>query len=137
MEFEVKAPILGFEEIKRMKLEKIDDLFMTLKNCDGEDGAPSFTLVNPYLLREFAFEIPMAMKLLLELQDNTNLLVLNIMIVHDPIESSTINFLAPVLFNFDNQSMGQVVLDSSRYPDYGLTEMISNFIVQNEEAPDA
>lgn len=132
MEFEVKSPILGFENIEKMNLDKIDDLFMTLKNAN-EDESPSFTLVNPYLLRSYEFEIPMALKLLLELKDDTNLLVLNIMIVHQPIETSTVNFLAPVLFNFDNRSMGQVVLDSSRYQNYGLTETISNFLQQENE----
>lgn len=136
MEFEVKSPILGFESIKSMKLEKVDDLFMKLKNSEGD--SPVFTLVNPFLLREYDFEVPLAMKLLLDLKDDTNLLVLNIMIIHSPLENSTINFLAPVIFNFDNQTMGQIVLESHRYPDYGLAETISSFFNQESTpAPEA
>lgn len=131
MEFEVKLPILGFEDLKKMRLEKIDDLFMRLENPD--DGVPSFTLINPFAIRDYDFDAPAASKALLELKENTNLLVLNIMIVNNPIEESTINFLAPIIFNFDNNTMGQIVLDSSKYPHYGITERIANFMNSDDE----
>jgi len=131
MEFEVKAPILGFENVKRMKLEKIDDLFMRLKNCDEE--TPSFTLVNPFMLRDYQFETPIAFKVLLDIKDETNYLILNIMILHKPLENSSVNFIAPLVFNFDNNTMGQVVLDSTKFPDYGLAETISKYIYNEEE----
>lgn len=126
MEFEVKAPILGFDNVKRMSLEKIDDLFMKLKNLDEE--TPTFTLVNPFMLREYEIDAPIAFKCLLDLKEDTNLLVLNIMIIHTPLENSTINFIAPLVFNFDNKTMGQVVLDSNRFTEYGLAETMSKFI---------
>ena len=133
MEFEVKSPILGFESVRTVKLEKIDDLFMKLNNAHAD--MPIFTLVNPFLLREYDFEVPLATKLLLDLKDDTNLLVLNIMITHTPLENSTINFLAPVIFNFDNKTMGQVVLESNRYPNYGLAEVISSFFSEDIPTP--
>ncbi len=133
MEFEVKSPILGFESVRTVKLEKIDDLFMKLNNAHAD--MPIFTLVNPFLLREYDFEVPLATKLLLDLKDDTNLLVLNIMIIHTPLENSTINFLAPVIFNFDNKTMGQVVLESNRYPNYGLAEVISSFFSEDIPTP--
>ncbi len=133
MEFEVKAPILGFETISRMSLEKIDDLFMKLKNLD--EDTPSFTLVNPFMLREYEIEMPLAFKCLLDLKEDSNVLILNIMIIHSPLENSTVNFIAPVVFNFDNKTMGQVVLDSSRFPDYGLADVISNFISKDSTQP--
>ena len=65
MIFEVKSPILGFEDyVVKMKLEKIDEIFMRLSNVD----APAPVLVlwsNPFILREYDFEVPVAMKLLL------------------------------------------------------------------------
>lgn len=133
MEFEVKSPILGFESVRTVKLEKIDDLFMKLENAHAD--MPTFTLVNPFLLREYDFEVPLATKLLLDLKEDTNLLVLNIMIIHTPLENSTINFLAPVIFNFDNKTMGQVILESNRYPNYGLAEVISSFFSEDIPAP--
>lgn len=136
MEFVVKSPILGFEHIEKMKLERIskdDETFMQLKSC-GDDGI-SFTLVNPYAMRgDYEFEIPAPIRALLELSTKTNtdtnstkLVTLNIVCIKEPIEESTVNFLAPLLFNFDNATMAQVVLESFRYENFGLSEPISKF----------
>ncbi|RAX57916.1 flagellar biosynthesis protein FliW [Helicobacter monodelphidis] len=135
LEFEVKSPILGFEDVACMTLERIDDLFMRLRNRDAE--APSFTMVNPYMLRQYEFEIPIALKILLDIQEKTNLLVLNMMVITNPLERSTVNFLAPVLFNFDNKTMGQVVLETSRYPAYGIEEPISSFFIEEGDPSDS
>lgn len=128
MEFEVKSPILGFENVSRMKLEKIDDIFMRLDNISGD--LPSFTLVNPFALREYSFEIPTAIQVLLDIdeQKSKNILIANIMVVYKEIQDSTINFLAPLIFNFDNQTMAQVVLDILKYPEYSISEPISKFL---------
>ncbi len=136
MEFLVKSPILGFEHIQKMTLEKIakdDETFMQLKSC-GDDGI-SFTLVNPYTMRtDYQFEIPSPIKALLELPGKTNidpantkLAILNIVCIREPIEESTVNFLAPLLFNFENLTMAQVILESFRYENFGLSEPISKF----------
>ena len=114
MVFDVKSPILGFEDVSKMKLEKIDDIFMRLSNTEAI--APVFVLINPFVLREYDFEVPTAIKLLLDLDTSKNILVANIMVMQNPIQNSTINFLAPVVFNFDNHTMAQVVLDSFKYP---------------------
>lgn len=128
MEFEVKSPILGFENVNSMRLEKIDDIFMRLNNID--DDLPSFTLVNPFALREYSFEVPTAIQVLLDIDDSksSNILIANIMVVCKNIEDSTINFLAPIVFNFDNKTMAQVVLDVMKYPNYDISEPISKFI---------
>ena len=141
MEFVVKSPILGFEHIQKMKLEKIakdDDTFMQLKSCEN-DGI-SFTLVNPYAMRsDYEFEIPSPIKALLELKGKTNidpqnskLVTLNIVCIKDPIEESTVNFLAPVLFNFENLTMAQVVLENFKDENFGLSEPISKFFDFNK-----
>ena len=136
MEFTVKSPILGFEYIQKMRLEKIDkddDVFMRLVSCEN-DGI-SFTLVNPYAIRaDYVFDIPTPVKVLLDLKSNSNIdtdqaqfAVLNIVRVNEPIEQSTVNFLAPIIFNFENQTMAQVVLESFKYDNFGLSEPISKF----------
>ena len=141
MEFVVKSPILGFEHIQKMKLEKIakdDDTFMQLKSCEN-DGI-SFSLVNPYAMRsDYEFEIPSPIKALLELKGKTNidpqnskLVTLNIVCIKDPIEESTVNFLAPVLFNFENLTMAQDVLENFKYENFGLSEPISKFFDFNK-----
>lgn len=132
MEFEVKSPILGFENVNKMKLEKIDEIFMKLTNANEE--MPTFTLVNPFALREYSFEIPSAIEVLLDLDETkSDILIANIVVVYKEIENSTINFLAPLVFNFKNHTMAQVVLDVMKYPQYSIAEPISNFIKKDQK----
>jgi flagellar assembly factor FliW len=125
MVFSVKAPILGFESIKEVELEKIDDFFVKFIS---KSDATTFTLINPFMLRPYEFDMPEYFRTLLDINENSNMLILNIMIIATPIETSTINFLAPLVFNVDNQTMAQVVLDANKYPEFGLMESISTFL---------
>ncbi|RDU54513.1 flagellar assembly protein FliW [Helicobacter sp. MIT 01-3238] len=133
MDFDIKSPILGFEDVSKMTLEKIDDIFMRLSNTDGT--APVFVLINPFALRQYDFEVPVAMELLLDLKNSKNILIANIMVMQTPIQNSTINFLAPLVFNFDNKTMAQIVLDSFKYPSYGIAEPISKWYKEGDENP--
>lgn len=126
MQFELKLPLFGFESITKMKLTKIDDIFMQLENED--DGKPSFTLINPFVLKAYEIEIPQATQNLLEIDDNSNILIFNIVVIHKPLDQSTINFAAPLIFNTDNQTMAQVILDGKAAQEHGIAESISNFM---------
>jgi len=130
MVFTVKSPIPGFAHIKTMELTKIDDFFMKLQS---EQDDTSFTLINPFLLRPYEFDIPTAYKELLAIDEKSELLVLNIMIISTPIEKSAINFIAPLVFNTTQKCMAQIMLDTIKYPHFGITESISNFL-NTEEA---
>ncbi|AHJ12360.1 MULTISPECIES: flagellar assembly protein FliW [Sulfurospirillum] len=125
MIFSVKAPIPGFETIKEVELEKIDEFFVKFIS---KSDPTTFTLINPFMLRPYEFEIPEYFRTLLEINEKSNILILNIMIIATPIETSTINFIAPLVFNVDNQSLAQVVLDANQHPDFGLMESISLFL---------
>jgi flagellar assembly factor FliW len=121
MKFKVVLPILGFEDIKEFELEKIDDNFYVLKS-----DKVTFTLINPFFIRaDYDFEISENEQKALEIDENTNFLVLNIMIVKKPFIESTVNFAAPLIFNLDKNLMGQVILE--KYP-YGLIEPLKNFV---------
>ncbi|MBE0496726.1 MAG: flagellar assembly protein FliW [Campylobacterales bacterium] len=130
MVFTVKSPIPGFPHITTMELIKIDDFFMRL---ESKDDSTSFTLLNPYMLREYNFEIPSYYKTLLEITDMTKVMVFNIMIIATPIEDSSVNFIAPLVFNTDTMSMAQILLDSEKHPDLGISQSIGSFL-QEEEA---
>lgn len=128
MEFEVKSPILGFENVAKMRLEKIDEVFLRLSNAALP--TPIFTLVNPFVLLDYSFEVPTAIEVLLDIKDlkSPKILTANIMVVYKDIADSTINFLAPLVFNFDNHTMAQVVLDAAKYPHYGIAVPLSRFL---------
>ena len=125
MIFSVKAPIPGFESIKEVELEKFDDFFVKFIS---KSDTTVFTLINPFMIRPYEFEVPEYFRALLDINEKTNILILNIMIIATPIETSTINFIAPLVFNVDNGSVAQVVLDANLYPDFCLMESISKYL---------
>jgi len=124
MQYQVKSTILGFENIGCVELHEIDELFSTLRSCDGNI---SFTLVNPYIVREYSFDLPTAIRVLLEINEDSKVVVYNIAVIQDPLDESCINFLAPLIFNQDNATMAQAVLDVKNHPGFGLAEPIKNF----------
>jgi flagellar assembly factor FliW len=125
MVFSVRSPIPGFDQIKTVELEQIDEFFMRLESCEDDTV---FMLVNPFMLREYDFEVPEYFKNILELEEGSNTLVYNIMIVSTPIETSVINFVAPLVFNADKKLVAQVLLDNNKYKDFGIMEKISDYL---------
>jgi len=124
MKFDIMTPLLGFEDLKQVTLEKFDENFMKMQSVDNENI--SFTLINPFVLREYDFEIPQQIQDLLELNEESNLLVYNIVLIQNPIENSIINLIGPLLFNTDSQKAIQIVLPEST--NYGVAEKISTFL---------
>ena len=124
MKFDVSVPLLGFDDLKSVELNKIDDIFMKMQSL--EDEHISFTLINPFILRDYDFEVPDATKDLLGITNDSNLLVLNIVLVQTPIENSIINFIGPLVFNTDTNKVAQIILQEST--SYGVAEKISTFL---------
>ena len=125
MSYNVRGELLGFPETLNVEIIEIDELFSTLQDANNENI--SFTIVNPYLLREYSFDIPTDAKVLLEINAESKLSVYNILVVQKPLEKSVINFLAPIIINHDNNKLAQVVLDPVRHPDFGMAESIESF----------
>ena len=109
-----------------LEIVEIDNMFATLKDVDNE--SISFTLVNPYVLREYSFDVPIAIQTLLEINENSKIKVYNIVVIQQPLEKSQVNFLAPIIVNEDNKKLAQLVLDQTEYPDFGVAQSISEFI---------
>ena len=124
MKFDIAGPLLGFESLKQVELQKVDDIFMKMQSV--EDEHISFTLIDPFVLREYDFEVPDAIQELLEITDESNLLVLNIVLIQTPIEDSIVNFIGPILFNTDVNKAAQIILQEST--NYGVAEKISTFL---------
>ncbi|MEA3523534.1 MAG: flagellar assembly protein FliW, partial [Campylobacterota bacterium] len=105
------------------------DIFMRLQSVDAVE--PSFTLINPFILRDYEFDIPSILQEKLEIDDNSNLLIFNIVMIQKPIEKSTVNFVAPLIFNTDTQVMAQMIINDNQ--DYGVTEVISSFLPKEHD----
>lgn len=125
MAYNVRGQILGFGETKEVEINLIDELFSTMIDTGNENI--SFTLVTPYLLREYSFDLPLDIKALLEISESSKIGVYNILVIQKPLEKSTINFLAPIVINYDNNSLTQAVLDPKNHPDFGMAESIESF----------
>lgn len=127
----VKCPILGFEETKNMEFIPVDDIFVRLKSTDGRDF--TFIVIDAQLIRPgYNFDIPLYYQQILGLEKDSNRQAFVIMALHEDINDSTLNFLAPILINWDNNSLAQVILDSSAYPEFSQMDKISNYLSQNK-----
>jgi len=115
MKFKVKKPIAGFENVKEVELEKKDNDFAILKD---ENGNILFTLINPFSLKkDFEFDVPADIKALLDLNEDSKVYVYLNVVKKNPTEESLINFKAPFIFNTNNQTCAQVILDEEEiYP---------------------
>jgi len=125
MRYNVRGEILGFSDTKSVSIVQVDELFHTMVDADDENI--SFTIVNPYLLREYSFDIPSDVKIILEINDKSKLSVYNILVIQKPLEKSAINFLAPIIVNHDNNKLMQIILDPKKNPDFGMAETIESF----------
>ncbi len=125
MIFTLKHPLAGFENIQTMELTQIDEYFYKL---ESKEEKISFTLIDPFKLRDYEFDLPVYYKILLDAKEDSKLLTLNMMIVSNPTENSTINFMAPIVFNMDNNYAVQTLLDTIKYPDFGIAERIEKYL---------
>ncbi len=123
--YEIKSTILGFENMRHVEIHEIDELFSTMQDCDNENI--SFTILNPNRLREYAFDLPLEIKALLEIDEESKITVFNIVVIQEPLENSTVNFLAPIIINSDNNTVAQAVLQHKNHPDFGMAESIKSF----------
>ncbi|WP_455757608.1 flagellar assembly protein FliW [Sulfurimonas sp.] len=124
MKFDICIPLLGFENVTQVELLKIDDIFMKMNSTTDEHI--SFTLIDPFVLREYDFEVPQNVQDALEINKDSNLLILNIVLIQTPIEESIVNFIGPLIFNTDNNKATQIILSDSTK--YGVAEKISDFL---------
>lgn len=126
MIFEVKSPILGLEQVQNVKFEQIDEMFASITCMDSPDI--KLYLANPYLLREYSFNVPRYISLLLNVDGGSNLFVYNVMMMQQPLKNSRVNFLAPIVFNSDNMTCAQIALSIREYPDFKVSDEISKYV---------
>lgn len=127
----VKCPILGFEDTKTMEFSKVDEFFYKLKSLDGGDF--SFVLIDPQVIRPgYDFDIPTYFQELLGLSKESNRQGFVIVALHKEMSESSLNFLAPIVVNWDNNSLAQVILDPAAYPDFLQADKISNYLKKEE-----
>lgn len=115
--FDFVLPIIGFDELKRFVIldPNPDTMFKWLQSI--EDPTLSFPIISVSAL-DYDYSISLSDSVVndLEIKNSESLLVMNITsIPQDNPKGTTINLLAPIVFNVDNQKAGQIVLSGSGY----------------------
>ena len=115
--FNFVMPIIGFDMLHKFIIldPNKDTLFKWLQSI--EDPALAFPIISVSALNlDYTIDLPDNIVETLDIKNVESVLVMNITsIPQDNPKGTTINLLAPLIFNLDNQNAAQVVLSGSGY----------------------
>ena len=115
--FTFEIPIIGFDSLKKFVLLDVnqDSFFKWLQAV--EDPGLAFPVVSVFSMGfDYSVDLPDSVVEKLKISNVESLLVMNIAsIPQDNPQGTTINLLAPLVFNLDEQVAGQVILSGSGY----------------------
>ncbi len=115
--FDFVLPIIGFDDLHKFVIidPSQDTLFKWLQSVEEPDLA--FPIISVASLDyDYSIDLTDSVIKSLDITNADSLLVMNITsIPQDNPRGTTINLLAPLIFNLDNQTAGQVVLSGSGY----------------------
>ncbi len=115
--FNFVLPIIGFDELSKYIVldPNKDSMFKWLQSV--EDGGLAFPIISVASLDyDYSIDLDDNVVAALEITNAESLLVMNITsIPQDNPKGTTINLLAPLIFNLDNQKAAQIVLSGSGY----------------------
>lgn len=123
--FSMVNPILGYEnEFCYVLIEhKENSNFRWLQSVQNPELAFPVTIAGSFGI-DYAFELPDQTQEELEINHIDDLLVLNLVVIpHENPRASTINLLAPLIFNIKTKKGSQIILSGTGYVvDYPLIE---------------
>lgn len=115
--FKFELPIIGFKELKNFVIldANKDSFFKWLQSV--EDPALAFPIVSIFSMNlDYTIDLPDDVVDILKIKNIESLLVMNIAsIPQDNPQGTTINLLAPLIFNLEELVAGQVILSGSGY----------------------
>lgn len=108
--YKIPLPLLGFEEIKNLEIEKVDDYFSTLV-LDRKNNI-TFTIVNISYLQHAAFDFSIDDKTLdiLHIRKRSDIDVYFCVVLQEPIDKSIVNLVAPIIINKKHNLIGQYII---------------------------
>ena len=115
--FDFVMPIIGFNELRKFVIVDIkkDTFFKWLQSV--EDPALAFPIVSAFGFEfDYSIDLPDNVVEKLKINNIESVLVMNIASIpqNDP-HGTTINLLAPLGINVDEQMAGQIILSGSGY----------------------
>jgi len=108
--------IPGFEDEKEFALLSIEDntMFQVLQSVNDSDIA--LVVANPYMLVEnYSFNIDEPTIDLLEIKQESDVFVLGVLSLKDPLETSTINLQAPIVFQTAKKIAKQMIISDQHF----------------------
>ncbi|MCT7907978.1 flagellar assembly protein FliW [Arcobacter lacus] len=112
--YKVVLPILGFEDIKTLKIEKLDDLisFLVL------DDKTRISVVNIDGLNKVSFDFQIDKDVLEKLKINSreDFDIYFSVVSQNPVEYSIINLVSPIFINEKEKLIGQYVTSEKVEP---------------------
>lgn len=115
--FKFKLPIIGFNDLKDFVILDLnqESFFKWLQSV--EDPALAFPIVSVFSLDiDYSIDLQDEVVDILKIKNIESLLVMNIAsIPQDNPQGTTLNLLAPLVFNLDESIAGQVILSGSGY----------------------
>lgn len=115
--FKFALPIIGFDDLRDFVILDLnkEGFFKWLQSV--EDPALAFPIVSVFSMNiDYSIDLSDSVVETLKIQNVESLLVMNIAsIPQDNPQGTTINLLAPLVFNLDSMLAGQVILSGSGY----------------------
>ncbi|MBU3111761.1 flagellar assembly protein FliW [Clostridium lacusfryxellense] len=113
---EFKKGLPGFKNLKKFILFPLEsnEVFSILHSI--EDVEIGLVLVSPYEVKpDYEFKIPDANVMELEISSPAEVLVLTTVTLSSDIQNMTTNLKAPIIFNINEKSGEQLILDNDKY----------------------
>ena len=115
--FEIVKPILGYENEKNFVIIQHNEnsKFRWLQSLKTPELAFVLTVAGFFGI-DYSFELPEDTQESLDITDADDILALNMVCIpHENPRESTINLLAPLIFNIKNNKGSQVILSNSGF----------------------
>lgn len=123
--FDIVSPILGYEDEKQFAIieHKDGSNFKWLQSTKTASLAFAITMPGFFGI-DYVFELPDSTQEELNITNADDIVVFNIVVIpHENPRASTVNLLAPIIFNIANQKASQVILVGTNFKiDYPLFE---------------
>ena len=105
--YKIVLPILGFESLNSLSIEKIDDSFSFLVF----DKKTKITVMNINALNKVSFNFKIDDDVLekLKIKDKNDFNTYFVVVSQNPIENSIINLVSPIFINEKEKLLGQYI----------------------------
>ncbi|MGB2872595.1 flagellar assembly protein FliW [Psychrobacillus psychrotolerans] len=108
--------IPGFESERKFALLPIEEnlMFQVLQSTNDSDIA--LIVANPYtLVEDYSFDIDDPTIELLDIKQEDDIFVLGVLSLKDPLETSTINLQAPIVFHTSKKVAKQMIINDNKF----------------------